>query len=88
MWDLFFYPVDLKTDSRFCAMVEELEDRDSLIELVIAMSKKIDRDRRREHSELLKKIQLCKNDLITARSLVPPSAMHNDPTVLSVRYRL
>ena len=67
---------------------EELEDRDSLIELVIAMSKKIDRDRRREHSELLKKIQLCKNDLITARSLVPPSAMHNDPTVLSVRYRL
>ena len=64
---------------------EELEDQDFLIAAVQKMSKKLDRERRRTLQELQRNIKLRKNDLISARSLVPPSESYTAPSVIQAR---
>ena len=66
----------------------QLEDEEYLRHQVQKMSKKLDRDRRKNGSDLKATIGGLRNDLVTAKSLVAPADMHSDPAVLGVRYRL
>jgi hypothetical protein len=67
---------------------EELEDTTFLMKRVQKMSKQLSRARRSDRSALMKNIGMLENNLVTARSLVPPSVVHTDPTVRSAMLNL